>query len=396
MLIAALACAACGSDDEKAESEEDEDEPTGALVETIELETVSFDERIELTGVTEPIVAATLAPEIGGRIDDVRFEEGERVEAGDVLAVMDTSGASARASGVRVQVRQLDRDVERTKKLLERGLATRADLEALQTRRDVLKKQIGEIRVGKKQGVTRAPISGIATERNAEPGEYARGGEKIGRIVDIDTITVDVGLPENEIRFVEEGQSVDVVIEALGKRFPGVLDQVGLEANPKNRTFPLEIHVPNPDIEIRSGMRATVSLMKRRHENAVVVPRDAVLQAIDGSEVFIVDENQAVARSIELGPGLVRYVVVEDGLDAGDELIIRGHRSLVQGAAVNVVETEPCCSDQLDAYMGETLHDPDTSSKSTRAPTPAGTDTEEEDPSEADGARASVEGDGRE
>lgn len=321
-------------------------------VETMVVEAVEFEDHLELTGVTEPVLAALVTPEIGGRVLEMALVEGEPVEQGATVLVVDTSTMGARIGSLEVQATQLQRDIERTQKLVERGLATRSDLEALESQRKVVKKQIDEVRVGKRQAVTRAPISGIVTQRLVEPGEFANGGQSVGRIVDLSTAVVRVGLPESDIRHVSQGQAVEVRIEALDRTFTGRLHRIGLEANTRNRTFPLEIRIDNPDLVVRAGMRATVRLVRGRYENAVVVPRDAILQAIEGSQVFVVDKaGLAQARDIELGPGLVRYVLVSKGLEAGERLVVRGHRALVQGEPLEVTAEQSCCATQLREYL---------------------------------------------
>ena len=136
-------------------------------------------------------------------------------------------------------------------------------------------------------------------------------------------------------------------IEATGETFVGTLERIGLEANTLNRTFPLEIHLDNADSRLRSGMRATALLPRLTFERAIVLPRDAILQSLRGAEVFVNEDDVTRSRAIELGPSKGLFVVISSGLAEGEEVIVRGHRTLVQGEPIEVTRSTPCCSDRL-------------------------------------------------
>jgi antitoxin (DNA-binding transcriptional repressor) of toxin-antitoxin stability system len=123
-----------------------------------------------------------------------------------------------------------------------------------------------------------------------------------------------------------------------------------VQANVKNRTFPLELHIPNPTRALRAGMRATAQLDRALLRDVVAIPRDAVLPAVGGDEVMVAQAGKAVARRVTLGAGFKDYVVVTAGLSAGDQLIIRGHRALVQGEQVEVTAKGGCCAEALAPY----------------------------------------------
>ena len=334
-----------------AEKEEDASQPTASLVEVAVLGAGPFIEEEALVGVTEPVKAANVTPELPGRILRLELEEGQRIEAGVSVVTLDTSSAKAQIDRIRVQIAQLDRDIERTEALIKEGLATKTTLEQLQSQRAVMKESVDEVKIVTRQAHTKTPIKGIVTETYAEPGEYAAPGVPLARIVDIDTIVVRVGLPEHDIVYVREGQTVDVKIEAIGEHFAGKLKRIGVEADERSRTFPLEVHVDNSDGKLRAGMRATVKLVKREIPKAVVIPRDAILQALGGPEVFVMREGVAHSVDLELGPGLSSFVLVKKGLQSGDKLVVRGHRTLVEGEPIEAASEEPCCVEQLQAYQ---------------------------------------------
>ncbi len=123
-----------------------------------------------------------------------------------------------------------------------------------------------------------------------------------------------------------------------GREFEGRIHFVGPAANRKNRTFPAEVAVGNRSGELRPGMIAPVSLVKRRYEGVVVVPRDALLDREDGSVAFVAEDSRANIRPVVLGPSEGDRIVVLEGLAIGERLVVAGHRNLVDGQPVREVK----------------------------------------------------------
>lgn len=354
LLVAVLApaalAAACAPPAESSPTEaegSDEGLVETVLVEVATLESTSFREIIDLVGETEPVRSASVISELPGRITWLGFDEGDRVTAGQALVRLDTSSQQVTAEQIDIQIEQLRVDLDRQQRLQQRGLGTPVAIEQIETQIAVLESQRRQTDVSTRQARTTAAIDGVVVERLAEVGEIAAPGAPIGRIIDISTIVVRVGLPEREIGFVDEGMPVTVRIEADGSQHTGTLHRVGLEANRLNRTFPLEIQIANADGRLRSGMRATVLLPRLSISDAVVIPRDAVIQTLEGPLVYIEQDGLARGRVVTTGAGRGGYVVVEQGLQPGDRLIVRGHRHLVEGEPVRVADTHQCCTEQL-------------------------------------------------
>lgn len=347
LLLLFVYCAPPPSTDGSAEAsgEAAPAEESHALVEVVSLETSSFSDVIQLTGETEPIRQAVVASEMPGRITGFTLEDGDEVEEGDLVLRVGTSTYGPQRDQLQTSEAQLVRDIDRQRRLIERGLGTEAELQALETQLALTRDRVREIDVVVRTARTLAPIDGTVVQTYVEAGEYIGPGSPAARIIDTSTIVVRVGLPEREIAFVHEGMEIAVTIDALGENVTGTLAEIGLEANINNRTFPLEIHVDNASGALRSGMRATVRIPRRAFEAALLIPRDAVMQGIDGQEVFVHAGGVAELRAIETGPGRAGYTVVLGGLTAGEELVVRGQQLLVDGEAVRTIERGPCCAE---------------------------------------------------
>jgi RND family efflux transporter MFP subunit len=200
--------------------------------------------------------------------------------------------------------------------------------------------------VGKSSVVS--PIDGVVERQGLRAGEYANPGVPVATIVRYDKIKVEAGVPESLIRYAKVGDKVKVWIPALEVEREGSLQRVAVQANAKNRTFPVEVEIPNEDRKIRAGMRAELRMLTGSWEAAVLVPRDALVERLEGRVVFVLAGDKVSARPVRLGEERGALVQVLEGLQAGDEVVVVGQRDLSDGDAVKVTKREACCAAQLE------------------------------------------------
>lgn len=320
----------------------DDAEVPAVPVVTQVLDTQDFVESVEVSGVVEPIHEVRVAAEAPGRILAAPFEAGKVVQKGDLLVRVDAQADSARVDVLQSQVASARREFERTKMLASEGLATPQQLDQAQSSLDGAQLNLKQARVGIGKTTVRSPQTGIVTEKFVEQGEYASPGAPIAHIVDYTTVVIEAAVPESDIAFVSEGSAVEVFIPALERHVRGDVKRRAVVATQKTRTFPVEIHVPNGDLEILPGMRARVIIPRKTWKDVVVVPRDAILQGYEAKEAMVLptddDVGPASLRKVSLGPARGNRIVVTDGLAAGERLIVKGHRSIVDGTRVKSVE----------------------------------------------------------
>ncbi len=139
------------------------------------------------------------------------------------------------------------------------------------------------------------------------------------------------------------GDRAVVVFDVLdGQSFDGEIHFVGATVEPRSRTFPIEITLPNPVGLIKPEMVTNIAVVRRELTDVVVVPRDALVRVEDGFIAFVVistDQGSvAEARSVRLGPAQRNLVVIEEGLEVGERLVVVGQRQLANGDRINIVE----------------------------------------------------------
>jgi membrane fusion protein (multidrug efflux system) len=189
----------------------------------------------------------------------------------------------------------------------------------------------------------RAPIDGVLETRLVEVGAMVNVGTDVARIVSLDPVKVVAGVPERYARDVRVGASATIQFDVLDISTEGRISYVGATVNARNRTFRVELEMPNPDRLIKPEMIANVGLVRQTIDEAVVVPQEALVRVEDGYVVFVVEGNGpdavVASRALELGPSQRNEVVIETGLTAGEQLIVVGQQQVTAGDRVNVVGT---------------------------------------------------------
>ena len=343
--VAALAVAGCGG----AKGEDPAQAGTGEAyrrVVNVEVERVeprSFTRTIRLTGVAVAMRDVVVSAEEAGVVRRIVLDKGTRVQADSAMLRLDDTVLKAQ---VRTAAAQADYDEEawnRRKKLYEEdGVGSEL---AYHQARNIAKQSRGNLEVLEARlarTTIRAPISGILESRLVEVGTMVSPGTPVARIVQADTIRVLAGIPERYALRVSAGGEATTSFDVLpGEVFAGPMTFVGVTVDPENRTFPIELTLPNPGGRIKPGMVAEVSVVQAQMEGAIVVPRQALVAMEEGYIVFVVqgdgEESVAVARRVGVSASQGNVVVVEAGLRSGDRLVVVGQHGLTDGDGVRVV-----------------------------------------------------------
>ena len=235
-------------------------------------------------------------------------------------------------------------DEERTRQLVQRGAATRQELERIQAQRedaevqrDSARAQLAQVEANLElmelelaRAHITAPAAGVVVQRPAVVGAHVGTNSVIATIVGIDPIEVSFHLPEREMGKVHEGQAIRVSVDAFPERsFAGEVNRLGAAIETRTRTLPVWGRVPNDDLALRPGMFARVELVLEGKNNVLTVPREAILLS-SGQEpfVYVVENGRAVARPVVRGlEGSDRVEIVE-GLQEGDEVVVVGQHRL--------------------------------------------------------------------
>ena len=339
-LVAAAFLASCGGDAQAdGPAEETEGFSRVINVEVAEVRPEQFLEQIRLTGVALADQDVLVAAEESGMIEEILVEKGARVSAGEPILRIDDDVLQAQVAQARAQAELAQQTWERRKRLWEddRVGSEIAYLEARFAAEQTAANLEGlEARLART--VIRAPFDGVLDERRVEIGSMVSPGQTVARVVALARVKVAAGVPERYAPDVRTGGRATVYFDVLpGEAFPATIAYVGSSVSPQNRTFLIEIGMANPRSLVKPEMVANVVVDRRSVDDAIVVPQDALVRVEDGYVVFVAEDGVAREREVVVGPSQNNRVVVESGLEAGDRLIVVGHRSVAEGDRLNVV-----------------------------------------------------------
>lgn len=181
----------------------------------------------------------------------------------------------------------------------------------------------------------RTPIGGIVSKRFTEPGQMANPGAPLMDIVDLSSVYFEAGVSEIDLHNVRVGQQAQVSVDAIpGRKFVGTVEKIYPAAEPASRQFTVRIRIANPGEELRPGMFARGTIRVAKHDNVVIIPKDALISNGDGLSVYAVVDSKAIYRKVQTGFQTRTDAEAVSGVRSGDELVVVGQDKLSDGVKV--------------------------------------------------------------
>lgn len=320
--------------------------PAGRLVsvQVVEVQPEPFTDYVQVVGRIEASRDVTVSAEEAGTIRELLVEKGASVQAGQPIARIDDRVLRPQAEQAAAEAALARETWERQRRLWEEDRVG-SEITYLQARYRAETAEAGAraLRERLERTIVRAPISGVLDGRFVEVGTLVSPGTPIGRILDTRTVKVSGGVPERYAGQIEPGSRVEVAVEGMpSASFTGEVHFVGAAIDLGNRSFPIEVEVPNQSGQLKTGMVANVRVLRDRLEEALVVPQEAILRVEDGYAVFVVAEQAgelvADSRMVTLGPSQGNRVMIESGLSAGDRVVVVGQARLARGDRLQIVQ----------------------------------------------------------
>lgn len=341
VLALALIASGCAGD-ARADSNEDTTFQRVINVAVSAVEPGPFREVIRVTGTVRADRDVVVSAEEGGIVRELLVPRGAAVRPGQPLARIDAGVLETQVREAEARATLARETWDRRKRLFEED-GVGSELSYLEARYqwEQAEAAVATLRERLRRTLVRAPGPGIVDERLVEVGAMVSAGSTIARIVRIDPIKVVAGIPERFADDVAVGGVAHVTLDVFpGQPFQGRIGFVGTTVNPRNRTFEIEVVIPNPGGGIKPEMVANVEVTRRDLDDVMAVPQDALVRVEQGFVAFVVesDGDGAVARArpVTLGAAQGNRVVVRGGLEPGDQLIVVGHNQVADGDRVRI------------------------------------------------------------
>ena len=294
-----------------------------------------FSETIEALGTALANESVTLAAKVTDTVSTVAFDDGDYVEAGQILVQLTNREDEALLAEAEANLEDARAQLRRVEELAEQGLAPRSELDVARNREAAAKARLDSIIARLSDRLIRAPFSGVLGFRQVSPGTLVQPNTPITTLDDISTIKLDFTVPETFIADVQPGATVVArSVSYPGRDFVGVVRTVGSRVDPVTRAVSVRAHISNADAALRPGMLLTVEL-RSRERTTLVVPEAAVFQVQDRAYVYRVD-GERIARQQQVRLGARRFGIVEvvEGLEEGELVVSDGIVKLRDGSRV--------------------------------------------------------------
>lgn len=307
--------------------------------------------QLHFSGSLDPEWQAQVAAKVDGRLEKVYVHEGDRVEKGQVLAIleqMDTDANLLSAKGsfldAQTSLRKAETDLARYEKLYATGAVSQQVVDDYRFARDNAAAKLEAAR-GSLQGmeskaagtVVTAPADGIVAKRFYQEGYYAKAGTPLFAIADISMLKTTIHIPEGQVTGVRVGNEADIALPAYpGKKLVGKITRIAPVADLPAHTFAAEVSVDNSE-GLLAGVYANVSLIGEPREQVLTIPMHAIVMRDDQQTVFVADAQGVVQRRVlSLGYSDDKVAEVLSGLDEKDTIVVEGHNKLREGSRINL------------------------------------------------------------
>ena len=313
-----------------------------ALVTAVKLKDTTFNHYLEIQGNINTNENVLIQPEFPGNLVALNVKAGQKVSKGQVLGRTDDGGMSQQLASAENQYALAKTTFERQKNLWSQKIGSEIQYLQAQTQMISAQKGVAQIKAQIAKTVIKAPFSGTIDEVYVEKGEVvAPSPQGLMRIVNLGNMYVSTSIPETYIGKLKIGTEVDVFLTSLNKTYKGKVRQIGNFINPNNRSFGIEVSVPNPDNLLRPNQVAKLKVIDYVSKNAIVVPTNMIQQdAKKNNFVYTVanpNGKTGIAKKsiVQLGKSSDNVTEILSGLDADAIIVTEGANTISDGMKLN-------------------------------------------------------------
>ena len=315
------------------------------LVTTVKIEAQEFKHYLELQGNVQTKQNLVIYPEMAGILNNVYVIEGQKVSKGQLLATIDDGGLSQQVSQLQIQANLAKTTFERQERLWEQNIGSEIQYLQAKSNYESQEQAVNQLKTQLAKTSVRAPFSGVIDDVITDQGSVvAPGQSQLFRIVNLDNMYIETNVPENYITSVTENKEVIIEFPILNKTIEAQIRQAGNFINPGNRTFKIEVGVPNEDKNIKPNLTAKLKINDYTSSSAILIPQSIISENAEGEQyIFVMDtinsnnEGEVKRIIIETGRSQGDVIEVTKGLGKEVEIIKEGARSVKDGQTVKVI-----------------------------------------------------------
>jgi membrane fusion protein (multidrug efflux system) len=303
---------------------------------------------LQAIGSLEAVNSTSISSEVGGTVQDIRFQSGQTVRTGDVLVVLSRGSETADKSLAEATLRTAQRDLDRAQQLLKDGWLTKATYDQRLAARDQARAQVARANSETSKRVVRAPFSGRLGIRSVNLGDYVAPGQALVSLQTVDPIYATAAVPEQALGQLRVGLPVSIAVDSLpGRTFNGRISSRESGVDPATRTIRVQATLPNDDGVLTPGMYAKFLVTVPNQRQVLTVPETAVAFSLSGSTLYVLERDRkgdgvftARQRIVTTGNTTDGRVEITSGISAGDLIVTNGQMKLFDGAQASVIAAQ--------------------------------------------------------
>jgi membrane fusion protein (multidrug efflux system) len=317
-----------------------------ASVEVAKVESMTLVDETQAVGSLRSRQGVMLRPEVGGRVKQIFFNDGQRVRKGQLMVQFDDQLPQAQLAQARAELSITEANHKRNQDLVAQNFISQRSLDESSAALEVSRAKLSLAQATLQRLQVLAPFDGITGLKQINVGDYLKDGADMVNVEDIDAVLLDFRLPERFQAKIRAGQKAQLTVDALpGRPFSAIIQAVDPLIDANGRSVGVRGCIDNRQQQLRPGMFARVNAVFGSRENAMVIPEEAIIP--QGGRTFVVkivqgdkpDVKVSERVVVKVGLRLPGKVEILEGLSAGDTVVTAGHQRLQKdGTVVRVVD----------------------------------------------------------
>lgn len=328
----------CGNEETSEARSSVQEDTIPVYVEVIRPKT--FNHYITVQGSVESDKTILISPKATGTVNEVLVRTGQTVKKNEILAVLDGEITKSQIKEVENQLKLSTSLFERQKNLREQDIGSEIEFLQAETQKESLQNQLATLNEQFNNYTIRANIAGTVDRVMLKEGESVTADVPVFQVANSEALKVTAEISEAYISKIDRGDSVIISFSSLDVSTKKRLDVVSKVINASNRTFTVEIYIPDIDGMIRPNMIAKLRINDYTQSNQIVVPVNTVQTANETSYVFLAKQTntglQAIRTEVKTGLSYGNEVIISEGVVTGDQLITTGYNNITNEDLIEI------------------------------------------------------------
>ncbi|MCC9138174.1 efflux RND transporter periplasmic adaptor subunit [Pontibacter silvestris] len=298
----------------------------------------AYQNKITTTGTVLANEEVELRSEVAGRVTGINFEEGNRVQKGQLLLTVNDEEMRAQLQKLQSNQKLYQDMEERQRTLLEKDYISKQEYDQVSNQLATATADIQALKASLAKAYVRAPFDGVVGLRQVSEGSYVSATTPIARIVDVSPVKIDFAIPGRYSHQVKEGADITFSSEGSPETYNAKVYAIQPNIDPATRTLQVRALFDNKNQEVRPGAFVKVSLALKEMEEAILIPTEAIIPEATGQKVFLSKSGKAVPQMVKIGQRSETMIQITEGIAPGDTIIRSGILQVRPGSDLSIRE----------------------------------------------------------